>query len=271
MKKPLRVREIFDFLCGWAPPSLAEEWDSVGLQVGSFEDEVRGVLVSLDVTEPALWEAVEHEANLLVTHHPLFFKPISELTDRTPVMRKIRLAVETGVNVLSFHTNLDAAGEGLNDQLAKRLRLGALKPLVPSRDPRLPKAGLGRLGTTRPTKLAPFLRQVAEALDLGKFRYVGDLKHPIRRVAVMTGSGGGFYHEAKAAGADVLVTGDVKYHHALEAVETGIAIVDIGHWAGEIGMVPLVAQKLRRWLRRRAVRVPVHETQTSEDPFRFYE
>lgn len=265
MKRSLRVQDVFDYLCDFAPPSLAETWDNVGLQAGSQRDKVRGVLVALDVTEEGLWEAAEHRANLLVTHHPLFFRPITALTDASPAMRQARLAVQLEINVLAFHTNLDATREGLNDQLAGMLRLARIKPLVPAPAGSPRGTGLGRLGSVAPTRLEPWLKKLARALGIAEFRCVGDPKHPVRKVAVMTGSGGSYVRQAKAAGADVLVTGDVKYHDALDALAEGIAVVDIGHWAGEIGMVSLVAGKLKK----RFPRLPVRESRAGADPFRF--
>ncbi|HKY62309.1 MAG TPA: Nif3-like dinuclear metal center hexameric protein [bacterium] len=270
MKKLVSLHEIQAYLERLAPPTLAEDWDPVGLQVGSRSEEIHGLLVALDATEAALWEAVEHDCNLLVTHHPLFFKALKRLDDSTPASRVARLAAQTGVSILSFHTNLDAADRGLNEDLARKLGLRGLRPLLASRDRRHPKAGLGRLGSVTPTKLKSWLPKAAQALGLANLRYVGDPNHPLRRIAVMTGSGGGFFAEAKAAGADLLVTGDVKYHHALDALAEGIALVDVGHFAGEIGMVPLLARELRTWARRKKHKLPVFESQSGADPFQFW-
>lgn len=270
MKKIVPLHEIEAFLDRLAPPTLAEDWDPVGLQVGNPFEEIHGLLVALDVTETAIWEAVEHDCNLLVTHHPLFFKALKRLDDSTPAARAARLAAQTGVSILSFHTNLDAADRGLNQDLARKLGLGGIRSLLPSRDRRHPKAGLGRIGSVAPTQLKTWIPKAAKALGLKNLRYVGDPEHPLRRIAVMTGSGGGYFAEAKAAGADLLVTGDVKYHQALDAVAEGIALVDIGHFAGEIGMVPLLAQELRAWARRKKRTLAVFESRSGSDPFRFW-
>ncbi|MCE9624881.1 MAG: Nif3-like dinuclear metal center hexameric protein [Deltaproteobacteria bacterium] len=270
MKRLIRIQEIYDHLIRLAPPSLAEDWDSVGLQVGTLKDELQGVLVSLDVTEAALWEAVEHDCNLLITHHPLFFKPLRRLDDATPVSRCARLAAQMGINILSFHTNLDATERGLNDQLADKLGIKKTQTLLPSRDPKHPRSGLGRIGSVPSTTLKRFADDVGSKLKLKNLRYVGDPAHPIRRVAVMTGSGGGYFAEAKSRGADVLVTGDVKYHQALDALAEGISIVDIGHYAGEIGMVAWLAKELRGWARRKQARIKIFETERGSDPFHFW-
>jgi dinuclear metal center YbgI/SA1388 family protein len=269
MKASVPLSEIEDFLNRLAPPTLAEEWDPIGLQVGNRSEEIHGVLVALDATEAALWEAVEQDCNLLVTHHPLFFQALKRLDDSTPAARAARLAAQMGICVLSFHTNLDSADRGLNQDLARKLQLRRIQPLLVSRDRRHPKAGLGRIGSVTPTKLKNWLPQAAKALGLKNLRYVGDPLHPLRRIAVMTGSGGGFFAEAKAAGADLLVTGDVKYHHALDALAEGIAIADIGHFAGEIGMVPLLAGELKAWAKRKKRKLAVFESRSGSDPFQF--
>jgi dinuclear metal center YbgI/SA1388 family protein len=179
-------------------------------------------------------------------------------------------AVQKKINVLSFHTNLDSTQEGLNDLLAKKLRLKNPKALIPSRDSRHPKAGLGRVGSLRKTTLREFVKQVGRVLNLQSFRYVGNSDQVLQKIAVITGSGAEYFREARAAGADVLVTGDVKYHVALDALAEGIALVDVGHFASEIGMVPLVAEKLRRWSRQKRSHLKVFETKAQEDPFRFW-
>lgn len=266
----LTVGEVSHFLSRFAPPSLAEEWDRVGLQVGSMKDKVRGILISLDVTEAALDEAMARKANLLITHHPLFFKPLLALDDQSVVARLARWAAQTEINILAFHTNLDSTPHGLNDLLAKNFSIRNPRPLLPARDPRFKKAGLGRIGKIQTTTLRELTAKAARILSLKNLRSVGDPTHPIRNLAVMTGSGGGFFLEAKMAGADALITGDVKYHQALEALDEGIALLDIGHFAGEIGMIELVAKLLRAWPSLKRAKAPVFESHTGEDPFRFW-
>jgi len=270
MARSAKVQDLYHYLCKFAPPQLAEEWDNVGLQLGSLQDTVTGVLVSLDVTEAVLWEAVEHNANLIVTHHPLFFRPVSRLDDSTVPTRLARLATQMDLNVLSFHTNLDATRQGLNDLLAKQLKLRGIQTLLPTTKKGFSKAGLGRVGQTSKTKLKDFLPKVGRLLKLRQFTYVGDLQAAIRKVAVMTGSGGAFFQEAKRAGADVLITGDVKYHHALDANAQGLAMIDIGHFSGEIGMVGLVAKKLRQWTRGKKLKLKITETKSQSDPLQFW-
>lgn len=264
------VAQVLDFLNILAPPPLAESWDNVGLQLGHPEEEVSGILVALDVTEAVLWEAVQHKANLILTHHPLFFRPISSLDDSTVAQRLIRLGAQMAVNIACFHTNLDSAAEGLNQNLAKSLGLKNIRPLLPH--PQYPGAGMGRLGQTpKPTQLFQLLNKIGELFQKNCIPYVGDPHRPIRKVAVVTGSGGAYFQEAHRAQADVLVTGDVKYHHALDATAEGIALIDLGHFSGEIAMVEWMAQKLIHWLKKKSYPVDVWQTQAQTDPIRFWQ
>ena len=272
MKSSVSIRSVYDFLCRLAPLSLSESWDNVGLQIGSLEDKLQGVLVALDVTEAVLWEAVDHGLNSIVTHHPLIFRPIKKLDDSRAALRCVKLAAQMDLNILSFHTNLDATEGGLNDQLAKILKLQKLKPLIPSAEKQgNSKSGLGRLGQIRKTSLQDFVAQTARTLQLKNLRYVGKPGQSLQKVAVMTGSGGDFVAQALDAGADVLVTGDVKYHQALDAQADGMAIVDIGHYAGEILMLPWLASRLRSLPFIRQNRIPVLEAESGADPFQFWQ
>ncbi|MBF0491696.1 MAG: Nif3-like dinuclear metal center hexameric protein [Deltaproteobacteria bacterium] len=270
MKIKTQIQHLLTYLNQFAPPSLAEDWDNIGLQLGSLEDEIRGILIALDVTESVLEEAKRLKTNVLITHHPLFFKAIKSLDDSKSVQRLAKMAIKQDLNILSFHTNLDATLQGLNDLLAERLKLKFIHPFIPSRDPKIPYAGLGRIGNIQKMNFNHFLTHVSQSLHLKHFRYVGDLRASISTVAVMTGSGGDFFWEAKRKKADVLVTGDVKYHSALDSLAEEICLVDIGHFAGEIGMTTLMGAQIRNFLKKQKVLVPVFETKCQRDPFEFF-
>lgn len=271
----LSVAQIYEHLAKWAPENFAEPWDNVGLQVGELSAPVQSILVSLDVTEAVLWEAVHKGANLIITHHPLLFSPLKRLDNATAPSRLARLAVQMDLNIISFHTNLDATAGGLNDLLADQLGLKESKALIAAPpDPKTlkshAKVGLGRVGKITKTTLKKFAQKTARNLNIKNLRSVGPEDHSIQRVAVMTGSGGGFFREAKQNGADVLITGDIKYHHALDALSEDIAMIDIGHFAGEIGMVALVSKRLQKFLKQKKKKLSVFETEVQSDPFKFW-
>lgn len=270
MEKIIDVKQVLDFLNRFAPPSLAEDWDNVGLQLGSLDAEVKGILVALDVTEAVLEEARKLKANLLITHHPLIFKPFKNLDDSKVSQRLAKKAIQYDIHILSFHTNLDSTRQGLNDHLAEKLKLQQVAPMIPSKDPKYPQAGMGRIGLLPPLSFSDFLDHLSLSLQLKYFRFVGHPQTPISTVAVVTGSGGDYFAEAKAKGADVLVTGDIKYHAALDATAEGICMVDIGHFPGEIGMTSLVMNQIRLFLKEQKVLIPVYKVSCQRDPFGFY-
>ncbi len=287
--KIITVKDVYHFLCQWAPLSLAEDWDPVGLQVGSLKNEVKGILVALDVTQAVLEETKKKKCNLLITHHPLMGRlqglawhhpphraggagrvDFPRFDPHSIPARLAKKAKQQKINILSFHTNLDSTEEGLNDLLAQQLKLKNLKPLMKSRNKEFPKAGIGRIGSMAPIPLKQFLKHVSRCTKLKHFRYVGDLNRKIKKVAVVTGSGAGYFLQAKKKGADVLVTGDVKYHTALDALAEGIILIDIGHFAGEIGMVDLVLNKLKNGLPLSHKRISIYPTRAQVDPFDFW-
>ncbi len=266
--KKIKVKDVFLFLSEWSPVDLAEAWDHVGLQLGSMQAEVKGVLVSLDVTQEVLAEAKRKSCNLLITHHPLALDKLSRLSPQSIPVRLAKIAHKQKVNILSFHTNLDSSEEGLNDLLARRLKLPKPQPLIQSKQ--VPRSGMGRISTIKAMSYAQFLKHLAKNLSLKNFRYVGDLKKKIRKVAVVTGSGAGYYLEAKKKDAEVLVTGDLKYHTALDALAEKMCIVDIGHFEGEVGMQALVAEKLRSWPSAISGKLKIYESKVQKDPFQFW-
>lgn len=350
MKIP-KTSDIAGIINKIAPVALAESWDNPGLQVGDPAAEVHRIMVALDPTPDVVNSAVAASCQLLVTHHPLIFKPLKSISTATPQGDLIHAAIKAGLSIVSMHTNYDIATGGLNDLLADKIGLPAAVPLqistarelaklvvfVPAshleevrsalfpharslgnyRDcsfaaggegtflplngaepfigtvgarqqvsemrlemlversnlPRAIKAllaahpyeepaydlypllndgeklGLGRVGRlSQAMSLADYAGQVRTVLSAPGLRYVGDPAARISKVALCSGSGASLLREAVRAGADVLVTGDVKYHEARNAEDLGIALIDAGHFPTEIIMVDAIAERLSRAL-----------------------
>lgn len=368
--RPARVQDLLGVLHGLYPPDLAEEWDNVGLQVGDPATLVERLMVALDPTKAAVVAASEQGAQLLVSHHPLLFKPLRRLTPDDPVGRVIWQAVHSGVAIAAAHTNLDVAADGLNLWLAEQLELTGVEPLQPTAShlvklvvfvpvdyaevvgDALFAGGAGQLGaydqcsfrapgvgTFRPgpgTKpfigeagrreqveevrletivprrrlgkvvekmlkahpyeevaydLIPLANQLAdiglgrvgrlaEPMSLGvladrvKFRLncqsvrlVGMPERSISKVAVCGGSGAGLIQEAKRRGADVLITGDIKYHEARLAEDLDLALLDAGHFATERLVVNELAARLGKAATVRGWSLDVVTYDGERDPF----
>lgn len=223
----MTVKEILDFLGEKAPFDTCEEWDNVGLLVGSGYLPATRVLVALDVTDGALEAAKAVGADLIVTHHPVIFRPISRLSaDSLPY----RLAA-AGISVISAHTNLDKAAEGVNDTLAARLGLTDIE---------IAADGMTRMGTLPEEMTATaFAAHVAAVLGT-PVRAAGD--KTVKKVALCGGAAGSSMF-ALMGKADCFITGEVKHHEWLMAAGR-INVIDGGHYSTEVPVV----DTLCRWL-----------------------
>ncbi|MEX2111932.1 MAG: Nif3-like dinuclear metal center hexameric protein, partial [Pirellulales bacterium] len=197
------VRDVAQFLEAFAPAQLAEAWDNVGLLVGGSEQPVERVMTCLTITPDSVAEAVRTGTNLIVSHHPLPFRPLKRLTSETPDGRLLLALIEAKIAVYSPHTAFDSAEQGINQRLADGLRLSNIAPLVPGE---APGSGSGRFGRlTAQLTLAELAAQVKALLNIEHAQAVGALEQPVRAVAVACGSAGEFLAPAHAAGCDVLV------------------------------------------------------------------
>ena len=271
------IGDIGQALEGWAPRDSAQEYDNVGLQVGDARRAVSRALIALDLTPSVLDEARRHNAGLIVTHHPLLFHPLRSVTaDGFVSSLALRLA-ESGIALYSIHTNLDAALGGVSFALAEQLGLEDTRFLdAPPETEGLdgssikqppPPTGLGVLGRLpEPTPLSGFLQHVAERLQAGSLRYVGDLETTVAIVAVCGGSGSSFTRQALQAGADAYVTADVTYHTFFDVLDTAgrprMALIDAGHYETEA----VTERLLQDWLRRQFPAVEWRRTQTRTSP-----
>ncbi len=230
-------------------PGLAESWDAVGLVCGDPAETVRRVLFAVDPTAEIVDEVLEVGADLLVTHHPLLLTPVHGVPADDPKGRLVHRLVRGGAALFVAHTNADRAqADGVNDALAAAVGLLDGVPLEPAAAD--PRAGLGRVGRLAgETTLREFAEHVAGVLPVtaGGVRAAGDPDRPVRTVAVCGGSGGSLVGAAAAAGADVLLTSDLKHHSASEALESnGPALCDVAHFATEWPWLPVAADVLRR-------------------------
>ena len=230
------INEVYDYLCELAPLSLQMEFDNSGFQLGRGRDPVRLALLALDVTNEVVEEAISLGAQLIVSHHPLIFNAPKRISDADPGTERLLRIIENRMAVISMHTNLDIAEGGVNDVLIRLL--GA----EPERG--LDSDGCGRIGTLeKPMDMAAFLPLCKERLASNGLRYY-DAGRPVRRLAVMGGSGGDCVDTAYALGCDTYVTADIKYHEFLRAQELGVNLIDGDHFCTETPVIPALREKL---------------------------
>ncbi|SNT59055.1 dinuclear metal center protein, YbgI/SA1388 family [Actinomadura meyerae] len=234
--RDVRLSHVITVLEELYPPAWAESWDAVGLVCGDPDQEVARVLFAVDPVAAVIDEALEWDADLVVTHHPLLLRGVHSVAATTPKGRLIHRMITNGVALYTAHTNADRADPGVSDALARAVGLtGGLRPMVPAEDD--PRRGLGRIGElAAPVPLREFTRRAAAGLPTTAWgvRASGDPDALVRTVAVCGGAGDSLLDTARAAGVDAYLTADLRHHPASEFAEHGgPALVDAAHWATE--------------------------------------
>ena len=241
------VNEIYGFLDTIAPFALQMDFDNAGFLVGRGEAQADTVLVALDITREVILEGEELGAQLIVSHHPVIFRPVKSLTDRDPVGERLLMLAERRMAAICAHTNLDTVQGGVNDLLAQAVGLESIEQLhQDGLDPLGRPYGVGRVGELpRPMAVRAFAGEVKRVLGAQSVRFV-DAGRPVRRVAVGGGACGDMLPDALERGCDTFLTSDVKYDVFLQARALGVNLLDAGHFATEnVVCVPL-AERLRR-------------------------
>jgi dinuclear metal center YbgI/SA1388 family protein len=239
------VADILAFINTIAPEEMKKDWDHVGLNCGHMDKPVRKILVALDPFEDVCQEALEMEADLLVTHHALIWTP-GFVTDMDPQGRNTLFLIENNIACINAHTNLDCAPGGVNDILAEKLGLQNIRVINPrGTDSQGRQWGLLRQGEVNSQPLTEFLAFVKKQLGCQGLRYTDGGK-PVNKVAVGGGACGSELMDAARAGCDTFVTADVKYNQFWDAQSHGINIIDAGHFYTENPVCVYLAQQLRQ-------------------------
>lgn len=227
------VSDIFRYIDEFAPFDTCEEFDNVGLLIGDAKNNVKNVLIALDLTPDVLNQAKEIDADLVITHHPVIFKPLKRIYSDDLIAR----VVDSGISVICAHTNLDKAACGVNDVLAETLGLNDVNILENS-------LGYGRIGRlSRPLICDSFIKYVSQRLNSAvKATHFDGY---VETVAVLGGAGEFAWHDAKQAGADAFVTGESKHHILLEAKQNNFCFVNAGHFETEVLVCDALKNKLQ--------------------------
>ena len=227
----MRISDVILRLENYAPLSLAEEYDNVGLMVGDADANFKAALLTLDVDINVAEEAKERGANLIISHHPLIFSPLNRITSDTAEGKCLLYLIKNGIAVYSAHTNLDSAAGGLCDLLATILGLQDTSPMSGVDA----DTGIGRVGCLpSPLKMDELAEMLMKTFSLSSIRFTGEGDDLVSRVALCTGGGASLLNDAISSFADVYITGDIKYHNAREAQERGINLLELPHYDSEI-------------------------------------
>ncbi|PIE58852.1 MAG: Nif3-like dinuclear metal center hexameric protein [Desulfobulbus propionicus] len=257
----VKVQDLLTILQDIAPASLAESWDNVGLLVGDRTAVVTGILLGLDPCSLILEEAVAAGCNLVITHHPVIFRPLKAVqTDSFPG-NIISHALQHRIALIGCHTNLDAVAGGVSDILAEALSLQAVRALIPgdTNNTAAVPCGLGRIGTCNPP-ITPgeLINRLCRKLSPPWLLEAGPRPREVSTVSVCGGSCGDFAETAWEQGADIFITSEIKHSVARWAEEVGLWIIDGGHFATEQPAVPALQIRLQHALDRMRISIPVH-------------
>jgi dinuclear metal center YbgI/SA1388 family protein len=270
---PASVSDMIEFMEQIAPTDLAEEWDNVGLQVGDRRWTVRKIGVALDAGMEVIDSACESKVDMLITHHPLIFTPLRTIDCHTPVGAIIQKAIEHRIAIYAAHTNFDKSQEGLNDILARRIGLLECMALESSVHPdssqtETKQQGIGRIGNLpKAIQLKDFAVDIKKRLNLDCIKIVGRPDLQITRAAVCTGSGSSLVDVFLKSGAQVYISGDLRFHDARDVEAANLGMIDIGHFPSEYLMVDVLVERLKQMVSHNRLKVSVQSCGAESDPF----
>lgn len=259
----MRFEEMIQAIEKVAPKYLQENWDNSGVQIAVNDGMISRVLITLEITDEIIQEAIDEEADLIITHHPLIFGGIKSVDFRDMTGSYILKLTEAGISVYSSHTPFDKAEGGNNDYLAEIIGLRDISGFTDGDNVDM----IGRVGTlSHPVPLASIIDILTEKLDIdpGYIRYVGYDDQMISTVGMCTGAGADLMELAVLNGCQLFVTGDLKYHDAQKAKALGIAVIDAGHYGTEKTFADNFADKLRKIV---GEKVEIIESKVDIDPF----
>lgn len=260
--RALKLIQILEIANTKFPFDCSEPWDNSGIQVGNLERDIKNIAFSLDANPATIRFAKENSCELIITHHPILLNPVKKILVSDLIGQTLFFAIASNVDVVSLHTNLDAAPGGLNDYLADLL--GLLDVVTPE------DASCARLGTiARPMTLVSFTDLVKQRFLLESAAMICDgneAQETVSRVFLASGSGAAYLPWAIGANADVMVTGDVKYHAAVDARRSGLPIIDAGHFGMEKHAIKLMADTFKREFDGMGVEIVCHECPFEMDP-----
>ena len=245
-----KVKDVMAVIEEFAPLALQEKWDNSGLCIGSPEDKVSSVLLGLDCTPELVDEAIACGADMIVTHHPLIFSGLKKISAEDLVGEAVVKAIRAGISVYAAHTSADKVIAGVSGAMAARLGLKDVRILDEDGE----DTGLGVVGNLpEPMTAQDALELVKERFALKVVKSSKPVGCKIERVAMCGGSGGSLIGAARAAGAQLYISGDISYHNFF--TPEGFMIMDIGHYESEIEIVDILFSLIKKNFPTFAVRI----------------
>ena len=257
------LQDIINIIESVAPLSYQEDWDNSGLQVGNRNAEIKAALLTVDVTESVVNEAILLGCDLIISHHPLLFRGLKQLTGSTPQERCVEQAIRHNIAIYSAHTSMDSYLHGVSGRMAEKLGVDNYHILIPSAGDI--QVGLGVIGELQEAMdNEAFVAHVANvfAAPSAPLRWVEGAKKTVKKVAICGGAGAEFVEQAIAQGADAYISADFKYHE-LQSAYQRITVVDMDHWVSEHFTREIFEELL-------SAHVTTYIAKTDDSPVRFW-
>ncbi|MGB9761383.1 MAG: Nif3-like dinuclear metal center hexameric protein [Caldimicrobium thiodismutans] len=259
----LKVKDFYQFLDSLAPLRIAEKKDSNGLQIGSFEAVVSGIVLAVNPSLSLFKEAVKRDYNLIITHHPLFYQPLYFLHWDEYPGNLISFAVENKLNLLSWHTPLDKVSFGVSEALARAFDFETEDFVLKEEE----GFGYGKVVKLKNcVKLEALAKKVKETLKTWVM-LVGDPDKEVEKIAICGGAGGFLKEYLKGKGINTLITSDVKYHQAFSALEEGFNFILIDHGISEFFVLRVLKEKIENFLAEKKVNLGIY-LHKEESPYK---
>lgn len=241
----MKCSDIISKIEEMSPPVYALDWDNIGLQVGRREKEVGTVYIALDATDDVIQKAIECEADMLITHHPMIFSPLKKVVADDFIGRRVLRLAKHDISYYAMHTNFDVMG--MADAAADMIDLNKRDVLDVTFEDEIGEEGIGRVG--RLPEIMTLLELcdfVKKSFEIDNVKVFGELDSTCEFAAISPGSGKSMIKKAIRAGADVLITGDIDHHDGIDAVAQGLSIIDASHFGIEKIFVPYMEEFIRR-------------------------
>ena len=240
----MKLKSILEQINKKYPENLQYSWDNSGLNIGNLDSDVNKIMLTLEITSDTVDEAVKKGVDLIISHHPFMFSKVNQITNKDLKGKLIYKLIKNDINVYCMHTSSDVAENGLNDYFVKLMSYKPSEILDPvgvaefydaaTKTTVTKEYGLGRIVRLgQGLRALDFLQNLKAALKIENIRLVGDPMNNIESFAVVTGSGAEYFEMCHQKNVDLLITGDMKYHQAIDSKEMGVMVADFGHFGTE--------------------------------------
>ena len=239
-----------------SPKRFALSFDNVGLLVGRYDKDVKTIFIALDATDEVIDAAIECEADMLITHHPMIFSAIKSVRADDFIGKRILKLAKYDISYYAMHTNFDVMG--MADAAADEIDLINRDVLQVTYEDEIGVEGIGRIGRLREEmSLIELCDFVKERFMLDTVKVFGDPDRLCNICAISPGSGKSMLKYAIEKGADVIITGDIDHHEGIDSVAQGLCVIDAGHFGIEKIFVPYMEEFIRREMPE--IKVYTHE------------